>query len=58
LSTCYALYRDRDDLLLSGFEDIRSVLATEMNASAERGKDRFLKPALVLFEDVDGHRHL
>jgi hypothetical protein len=29
-----------------------------MNASAERGKDRFLKPALVLFEDVDGHRHL
>jgi hypothetical protein len=37
---------------------LRSVLATEMNASAERGKGPFLQLALVLFEDVDGHRHL
>lgn len=57
-STFYAHYRDKDDLLQSGFEDIRSVLAAEMDASAEHGKGPFLRPALVVFEHVQGHRHL
>ena len=57
-STFYAHYRDKDDLLLSGFEDIRSVLAGETDASAERGKAPFLQPALVVFAHVEGHRHL
>src|SRR4029453_14658313 len=35
-STFYAHYRDKDDLLLSGFEDIRAALATE-RAEAEHG---------------------
>lgn len=57
-STFYAHYRDKDDLLLSGFEDIRSVLAAEMDASAERGKGPFHQPTLVVFEHVGAHRHL
>jgi hypothetical protein len=39
-STFYAHYRDKDDLLQSGFEDVRAALAAEMQpeASASRGR--------------------
>ena len=58
-STFYAHYRDKEELLLSGFEDIRSVLAAERGA-AERGagrKNNFLQPMLVVFQHVERHRH-
>ncbi len=58
-STFYAHYRDKDDLLLSGFEDIRTVLDTERDA-AERGMGKtseFLRPMLAVFQHVEGHRH-
>jgi AcrR family transcriptional regulator len=50
-STFYAHYRDKDDLLLSGFEDIR---AAEHSAGAKR---EFLQPLLIVFRHVEAHRH-
>src|SRR4029453_18388205 len=49
-STFYAHYRDKDDLLLSGFEDIRSALAAERAAAAETagGTSPLLPPLPVL----------
>jgi AcrR family transcriptional regulator len=58
-STFYAHYRDKDDLLLSGFEDIRSALAAE-HESVETGrpaKVTLLEPLLAVFRHVEGHRH-
>jgi AcrR family transcriptional regulator len=57
-STFYAHYRDKDELLLSGFEDIRAALDAEREA-AERGteKSEFLLPMLAVFQHVEGHRH-
>jgi AcrR family transcriptional regulator len=58
-STFYAHYRDKDDLLLSGFEDIRAALATE-RAEAEHGagaKRELLQPLLTVFRHVEAHRH-
>jgi AcrR family transcriptional regulator len=58
-STFYAHYRDKDDLLLSGFEDIRSALAVEREAAeqAAGGTSEFLQPLLTVFRHVEGHRH-
>jgi AcrR family transcriptional regulator len=58
-STFYAHYRDKDDLLRAGFEDIRAGLAAERDA-AEKGAGReveFLQPMLVVFLHVEAHRH-
>src|SRR4029453_6969780 len=58
-STFYAHYRDKDDLLLSGFEDIRAALATERE-EAEHGagaKRELLQPLLIVFRHVEAHRH-
>jgi AcrR family transcriptional regulator len=59
-STFYAHYRDKDDLLLSEFEDIRSALAAERAAAeqAAGATSEFLQPLLVVFRHVEGHRHL
>ena len=57
-STFYAHYRDKEDLLRSGFEDIRSALAAERDSAAgpaER-KIEFLQPTLVVFQHVDRYR--
>jgi AcrR family transcriptional regulator len=57
-STFYAHYRDKDDLLRAGFEDIRAALAAERDA-AEKGVGRkveFLQPMLVVFQHVGRHR--
>jgi AcrR family transcriptional regulator len=58
-STFYAHYRDKDDLLRAGFDDIRAALGAEREA-AEKGAGRrleFLQPMLVVFQHVGGHRH-
>jgi AcrR family transcriptional regulator len=58
-STFYAHYRDKDDLLRAGFEDIRAALAAERRA-AEQGaesKREFLQPLLAVFQHVGRHRH-
>jgi AcrR family transcriptional regulator len=59
-STFYALYRDKDDLLRSGFEDLRSALATETagDGNAAHGKTEFLQPVLAVLQHVEAHRHL
>jgi len=59
-STFYAHYRDKDDLLRSAFEDIRSALAAERKAveQAPGASGQFLQPLLVVFRHVEGHRHL
>ena len=57
-STFYAHYRDKDDLLRAGFEDIRTALATERDA-AEKGtgsRAEFLEPMLAVFDHVGRHR--
>jgi AcrR family transcriptional regulator len=58
-STFYAHYRDKDDLLLSGFEDIRAALAAEQEAAeqAAGAASEFLQPLLTVFRHVEGHRH-
>jgi AcrR family transcriptional regulator len=59
-STFYAHYRDKDDLLQSAFEDIRSALAAEREAAeqAPGATSQFLQPLLVVFRHVEGHRHV
>lgn len=59
-STFYAHFRDKDELLLSGFEDIRAALAAERTA-AESGTARkvdLLRPLLAVFRHVEAHREL
>jgi AcrR family transcriptional regulator len=58
-STFYAHYRDKEDLLLSGFEDIRSALTEERDAArqAAGGPSEFLHPLLTVFRHVEAHRH-
>lgn len=59
-STFYSHYRDKDELLLAGFEDIRLALARERDAAETGmgGKVEFLQPVLVVFQHVERHRHL
>jgi AcrR family transcriptional regulator len=57
-STFYAHYRDKEALLLAGFEDIRSALTVESEAAEKAaGSHReFLQPMLAVFRHVEGHR--
>jgi len=58
-STFYAHFRDKDELLLAGFEDVRSAIAAEHEA-VEAGRTTntpFLEPLLPVFRHVEGHRH-
>ncbi len=59
-STFYAHYRDKDDLLRSGFEDIRASLVGERDAGERTvgRKGEFLQPMLSVFRHVEGHRQL
>jgi len=58
-STFYAHYRDKDDLLRAGFEDIRAALAAERDAAETQAASRaeFLQPMLAVFRHVGAHRH-
>ena len=59
-STFYAHYRDKEDLLRGGFEDIRAALAAERDtAESEPGAGddaELLEPLLAVFTHVEGHR--
>jgi len=58
-STFYAHYRDKDDLFLAGFADIRAALTAARNA-ADTGaeeKDQFMRPTFAVFQHVEGHRY-
>jgi AcrR family transcriptional regulator len=57
-STFYAHYRDKEALLLAGFDDIRSALTVESEAAEKAtGSSReFLQPMLAVFQHVEGHR--
>jgi AcrR family transcriptional regulator len=59
-STFYAHYRDKDDLLLAGFEDIRSALAAEPQPAVEAkgATGELLQPLRIVFRHVEGHRHV
>jgi AcrR family transcriptional regulator len=59
-STFYAHYRDKEDLLLSGFDDIRSALASApapLASGASGPHPEFLLPARSVFEHVGRYRH-
>jgi AcrR family transcriptional regulator len=59
-STFYAHFRDKEDLLVSGFEDIRQAMSAERAAVMQAGvkKSNFLEPMLVILEHVEHHRHM
>jgi AcrR family transcriptional regulator len=58
-STFYAHYRDKEDLLLSGFDDIRAALAAETHPSGTPAGDpvALLQPVLAVFNHVEAYRH-
>jgi AcrR family transcriptional regulator len=56
-STFYAHYRDKDDLLESGFEDVRAAIEAERDAGERPASTTaFLDPLLPVFRHVDAHR--
>ena len=56
-STFYAHYRDKDDLLRAGFQDIRAALAAERDAAETSGsKPELLEPMRAVFDHVGRHR--
>jgi AcrR family transcriptional regulator len=59
-STFYAHFRDKEDLLDRGFDDVRAALRVERDAIEEPTgkKTEFLGPMLVVFQHVESHRHL
>src|SRR5262249_42018860 len=56
----YSHHPDKDDLLLAGFEDIRSALAAERKAAEQAAgpTSEFLQPLRVVFRHVEGHQHV
>jgi AcrR family transcriptional regulator len=57
-STFYGHYRDKDDLLRAGFEDIRAEFAAERDAAEKgtRSNVEFLEPVHAVFDHVGRHR--
>lgn len=56
-STFYAHYRDKDALLLSGFDDIRAALAAERERAAASDADP-LEPLLAVVRHVEAYREV
>lgn len=56
-STFYAHYRDKEDLLQSGFQDIQSELERTRAPEEPPQPGELLHPLLTVFEHVEGHRH-
>jgi AcrR family transcriptional regulator len=60
-ATFYAHFRDKEDLLVSGFEELRESVRAAMHAYAERGIEPVAEDmthARALFEHVGGHHQL
>lgn len=59
-STFYAHYRDKDQLLLSGFDEAFAALAAEVPAPdpTRARSGEFLEPARLLFTHAESHRQL
>ena len=57
-STFYAHYRDKEELLLGGFDESFAAFVEATGAANDDERVRFLEPALVLFQHADGHRHV
>lgn len=57
-ATFYAHFRDKDDLLKSGFEEMRTALRHQLAASGQAGHEQGagLGFARVLFEHAQSHR--
>src|SRR5262245_24475290 len=57
-STFYAHYRDKEDLLRSGFEDVHAALAAEKDAAERQAgqETTFLEPLVAVFRHVDRYR--
>jgi AcrR family transcriptional regulator len=57
-STFYAHYRDKEDLLRSGFEDVHAALAAEKEAAERQTGERtpFLEPLVAVFRHVERYR--
>jgi len=57
-STFYAHYRDKEDLLRSGFEEVHAALAAEHEAAEHHaGRETpFLQPLLAVFQHVEEYR--
>jgi AcrR family transcriptional regulator len=57
-STFYAHYRDKEDLLRSGFEEVHAALAAERDAAERQAgqKTPFLQPLLAVFQHVEAYR--
>lgn len=58
-STFYAHYRDKEDLLLKGFDDIRASLPSgaDHGEHLSSGRSDLLGPTLAVFEHVEKYRH-
>ncbi len=57
-STFYAHYRDKDDLLLSGFDRLLESLGRHMDTGEGHGADRSFFSALELFQHVQENHWL
>lgn len=57
-STFYAHYRDKEDLLRSGFEDVHAALAAEKEAAERQTGEGtpFLEPLVAVFRHVERYR--
>jgi AcrR family transcriptional regulator len=56
-STFYAHYRDKEDLLRSGVEDVNAAVAAEIQREG-KALTGLLEPLLIVFRHVESHRHM
>lgn len=57
-STFYSHFRGKDELLLSGFDDVRNIL-TRTKASREKTSgEEFILDSLKIFQHADEHRRI
>lgn len=56
-STFYAHFRDKEDLLRSGVEDVNAAVAADIKREG-RALTGLLQPLLVVFRHVESHRHM
>jgi AcrR family transcriptional regulator len=57
-STFYAHFRDKEDLLVFGLEELRTAFQPKQQADGGGGKRRAASPTLAVFEHFAGHRQV